>query len=205
MGSAAEPVPRIYLIGTIAQLPAPLVRRLTAAARKQKTPFAVQLRDKTATDRDLFEHAKRLAPLTRLYVNGRPHVAQAARAAGVHLGPLTLSVKDVRRHFPGLGIGYSAHNAGELEDASDADFAVLSPFARPLSKPDDTRRPLGAAGFARLAARSTVPVLALGGITPANAPAALHNWAQGVAVSGVILLHKNALAVFGSLVASVQG
>jgi len=198
-------VPRIYLIGSIAELPAPLLRQFAAAARKAGVRFAVQLRDKPASDRDLYVHAKKLAPLVPLYVNGRPHVAEAAGATGVHLGLATLPVDTVRRSFPGLQIGYSAHNARELAEAAQADFTVLSPFAKPLSKPDDTRRPLGPAGFARIASKSPVPVLALGGITPDNAPLALHSWAEGVAVKGVILLHKNPLAAFRSLIISVRG
>lgn len=199
------PVPQIYLIGTMGELSAPLVRRMSAAARKAGVRLAVQLRDKEKHDRELLDHARRLVPLVPLFVNGRPHVAAAAGASGVHLGPSTLSVADVRQIFPSLRIGCSAHSAAELKAAAGADFAVLSPFARPISKPEDRRTPLGRSGFAGLAAKSPVPVLALGGLAPENLHEALHAWAEGIAVSGGILRAKDPLREFRRYLAAAGG
>ncbi len=199
------PVPQIYLIGTMAELPVPLVRRMSAAARKAGIHMAVQLRDKEKRDREILDHARRLAPVVTLFVNGRPHVAAAAGAAGVHLGPSTLSVADVSRIFPSLRIGWSAHSGAELKAAAGAEFAVLSPFARPLSKPEDRRRPLGPAGFARLAAGSPVPVLALGGLTPENCPGAFHAWAAGIAVSGGVFRTRDPFREFRRYLAAAGG
>ncbi len=192
-------VPRLYLVGAIADLPAPMVGRLARIARKFRVPFAVQLRDKPATDRTLYLHALRLSPLADLYVNGRPHVALAAGARGVHLGPSTLPPSIVRKRFPALEIGYSAHNARELRDAEGADFVLLSPFARPVSKAVDTRKPLGPGRFGRLAAKSPVPALALGGLVPGNAQAALDAGAAGIATSGAVLAARDPVAAFRRL------
>lgn len=197
---SAPDIPRLYLIGTIAELPVPLARKLVRIAASSMVPFAIQLRDQAATDRDLYEHGRKLAKIAPLFVNGRPHVAQAARAAGVHLGLHTLPVADVRKFFPALRIGFSAHSAAELAAAAAADFALLSPFARSLSKRADSRQPLGAATFGKLAMKSPVPVLALGGITPANAPEALHSWAAGIAVSGTVFSSSDPVRAFTRLI-----
>jgi len=201
----SAPVPQVYLIGTIGELSVPLVRRMSAAARKAGVRLAVQLRDKEKHDREILEHARRLVPVVPLFVNGRPHVAAAAGAAGVHLGPSTLSVADVIRIFPSLRIGWSAHSAAELKAAAGASFAVLSPFAEPVSKPLDRRPPLGADAFARLASRSPVPVLALGGLTPENSSGAFHAWAEGIAVSGGVFGAKNPFAAFRRYLAAAGG
>ncbi len=193
-------IPRLYLIGTIVEIPVPLARKLVRVSANSAVPFAIQLRDLAATDRDLYEHGRKLAKIAPLFVNGRPHVAQAVRAAGVHLGLHTLPVADVRKFFPALRTGFSAHSAAELKAAAGADFALLSPFARPISKRADNRRPLGAATFRKLAEKSPVPVLALGGITPANAPEALHSWAAGIAVSGTVFSSSDPVRAFSRLI-----
>lgn len=197
-------VPDILLTGTITELPPVLVRRLVRIAHGYGLLLAVQLRDKAKSDRQLYLHAKELAPHAFLLVNGRPHVAVAAAAAGVQLGSDTLPAAEVRRAFPELVIGYSAHSAGELRLGRDADFVLLSPFARPLSKPGDRRRPLGTAKWGLLAGKSPVPALALGGITPENADRAINAGAAGIAVTGAVLLANDPASAFSDLAHAVS-
>src|SRR4051794_12824305 len=73
---------------------------------------AVQLRDKDASARGMYEQALLLLPLMRhhdatLFINDRLDVALAAGADGVHLGPNDLPVADARRIAPpGFLIGF---------------------------------------------------------------------------------------------------
>ena len=94
----------------------------------------------------------------------------AARAA---LGPEAL-------------LGVSAHDGGELARAAaaGADYATLSPLFPTASKPGAPA--LGLEVFARLAADAGLPVLALGGVGPAQVAAALDAGAAGVAVRGAL-------------------
>lgn len=68
--------------------------------------------------------------------------------------------------LPPAPFAASTHGESEVEGAlaAGACYCLLSPVWAPLSKPDDTRAPLGPERF--LAAARGRPVLALGGVTP---------------------------------------
>ena len=72
-----------------------------------------------------------------MLVNGRPDIAVAAGAQGVHLPSDGLPIADVRRAFPRpFLIGVSCHAVEELSraGAEGADFAVLAPVYPPRRK-----------------------------------------------------------------------
>src|SRR5690606_40565999 len=80
------------------------VLEVVEAALQAGAP-AVQLRDKDATPRELYEQARALAEVTArygalLFVNDRLDVALAAEADGVHLGPGDLPVHAARPAAP---------------------------------------------------------------------------------------------------------
>ncbi|MGI9120281.1 MAG: thiamine phosphate synthase [Acidimicrobiales bacterium] len=87
-----------------------------------------------------------------------------------------------------LLVGRSCHGSDELARAveEDLDFALVSPVFPSASKPGYGPA-LGTKGLARLVAHTSVPVLALGGVTPASAGACLGVGAVGVAVMGAIM------------------
>jgi thiamine-phosphate pyrophosphorylase len=124
----------------------------------------------------------------RILVNRRIDVALAAGADGVHLGFDALDPARARALVgPGRLVGVSAHAPAEVAAAAraGADYAHLAPILAPLSKPAE-RPPLGLAALA--AGRGAgIPVLAQGGLEPANAGAALRAGAAGVAVTGALL------------------
>ena len=146
----------------------------------------IQIREKDLSSRDLAELTAAIVAIAkpagvRVLVNERTDVALAAGADGVHLPSDAIAPWKLRC----LGvscIGVSCHNAAELQSAvqGGADFAVLGPVFRPLSK-DYQSDILGLAGFEQLARPSPIPVLALGGITHENAPACMHAGAAGIA------------------------
>ena len=84
---------------------------------------------------------------------------------------------------PGFLLGVSCHSPEEVRAAAGegADYVFFGPVFPPLSKPVQGP-PVGLAGLARaVAAAAKIPVLALGGITRANAAACIETGAAGVA------------------------
>lgn len=144
---------------------------------------AVWLREPEATGADLFRLGRDLLQRTRaagaaLLVGDRADVALALGAEGVHLGHRSPPAARVRPWFPGW-IGVSCHSEGELQRAQEAgaDYAVLSPVYGVPEK----GTPLGPALFGRYRASVRLPVVALGGVEPANVAEVLAAGAAGVA------------------------
>ena len=161
---------------------------LVAAAVAARIPL-VQLREKNLHARTLYELTTRAAEITRgsatrLLVNDRADIAHTAGADGVHLTTHSLAAHILRRTFPqNFLIGVSTHSLAEAHAARDggADFATFGPIFDTPAK-----RAYGApVGLEKLneAARTlaSFPLIALGGITLANAPEALRAGAKGVA------------------------
>jgi thiamine-phosphate pyrophosphorylase len=137
---------------------------------------ALQLREKDLEARELLELARQLRIVcdrydARLFVNDRLDVAIAARADGVHLPSNSFSPADARALLgPDRLIGVSTHDDGEVVTASKAgaDFVVYGPVFDPLSKSASTMA-RGADALRTVIRVSSIPVFALGGITPARA------------------------------------
>ena len=116
-------------------------------------------------------------------MNRRVDVALAAGADGAHLGFDALPASRARALLgPRAWLGVSAHAPEEVGREADAGYAQLAPIFAPLSKPAQ-RKPLGPAALEAIRGRG-VPVLAQGGIEPANAAAVIAAGAAGVAVTG---------------------
>ncbi|MCP4204917.1 MAG: thiamine phosphate synthase [bacterium] len=138
----------------------------------------IQIRDRTASDRSIFEHCSsvmaalaaldeldQLPGATSLLVNRRPDIAAAVGAAGVHLPARGLPIRAVRKAFgEDFLIGRSTHSPGEVAEAArdGADYVVFGPV---YSTPEKLRfgPPRGLAELAQACAVG-IPVLAIGGI-----------------------------------------
>ncbi len=126
---------------------------------------------------------------TALLINSRTDVALAVQADGVHLRSADISPRDARAVWKcGAGaarevsppdplIGVSCHSPSEVAEAaaSAATFAVFGPVFE--------KKDASSAGLTLLheACRANIPVLALGGITLANAHSCLAAGAAGIA------------------------
>ena len=130
--------------------------------------------------------------------------AIAAQAAGVHFPSGVLPPSRWRRPSAGL-MGCSCHDEGELAAAAEAgaDYATLSPIFASASKPGYGPA-LGLHGLASAAARTNLPLLALGGIEEANAAACLAAGAAGLAVMGAVMRAKDPAAMLERLVRVVR-
>jgi thiamine-phosphate pyrophosphorylase len=148
---------------------------------------AVQLREKDLHGRELTELARTLRTITRaagvaLFVNDRADVALAVGADGVHLGAASLAAGDVARVAPGLAIAVSAHAPADVAAAraiAAVSFAVFGPIHDTPSK-RAWGAPLGEGALTE-AARAGLPLLAIGGLEPAQVARARQAGAHGVA------------------------
>lgn len=135
----------------------------------------IQLREKELPDRELLGRARRLRELTRArgalcFVNDRPDIARLADADGVHVGQSDLSVADVRRIAgPTILVGKSTHTPEEVAAALEEspDYLGVGPMFASPTKPEV--RIQGVALLAHAAGATDLPLVAIGGINPANA------------------------------------
>ena len=141
--------------------------RMVAAALPAGT--AVIFRDYDNRQRDELAQSLKVIASTRkllLFVGGDAGLAQRVGADGVHLrsDQLTTTVE-----HPGLLISASCHSAEELERAGalGADVALLGPAFPTQSHPG--AEALGPRRLKAFAARSAVPVVAIGGVDETNA------------------------------------
>src|SRR5881396_2549583 len=140
-------------------------------------------------------------------VNDRVDVALAAGAAGAHLGQQDPPLDRLRPNVPpGFLLGLSVGSPAEAERgrAWPADYWSVGPCFATANKPD-AGAPLGAEGFGRLArlAPAGTPVIGIGGVTAANAPALARAGAAGVAVIGAVWEASDPAAAARALRASI--
>jgi thiamine-phosphate pyrophosphorylase len=176
----------------------------------------VQIRDKTASDSDLYELVLRAAEAVGdralLLVNDRVDVFVAARAAGaavhgVHLGQSDMSPLQVRRIVGvdaviGLTTNTAAHIAAlhRLPDGT-VDYLGVGVIRPSTTKPDHPP-PLGIVGFESLARSTSLPCVAIGGITVADLPILRGAGAAGAAVVSAICGAPNPRATTEALIAA---
>lgn len=119
-----------------------------------------------------------------LIVNDRADVARLAEAAGVHLGQDDLPVEAARALLgPEKIIGWSTHTPAQVEagDALPVDYLAFGPIFATSTKAD-SELVVGLAGLREARTLTRKPLVAIGGITPANAAAAIEAGADSVAV-----------------------
>jgi len=161
-----------------------------AAAFLEGGAAILQIRHKAHWTRAFFASAQEVSRLCReagalLIVNDRADFA-ALLDAGLHLGQDDLSPRDARRVIGADPIvGYSSHNAGQLVAAcgEPVDYVALGPVFATGSKqnPDPV---VGVEELARVRELAPKPLVAIGGITLANALAVWRAGADSVAVIG---------------------
>ena len=131
--------------------------------------------------------------------------AAMADADGVHL-PSGGSPEAARLRLPGALIGASAHSAEEASTllSAGADYVTVSPVFVTASKPGYGPA-LGLDGLARIVARATGPVIALGGVTAANAAPCLAAGAHGIAVMGEVMRAADPRAAVEAILREISG
>ena len=167
----------------------------------------VQLREKTASTRAFIEEAKvlkrLLAPLrVPLLINDRIDVALAAGADGAHVGQQDMPVALARQLLgPAAIIGLSITELGQVRDrdAELADYLGVGPIFAQSTKLDATP-PLGLDGLAEVRRATGKPIVAIGGVSAANADAVRSAGADGIAVVSAIMGADDPRAAAAALV-----
>jgi thiamine-phosphate diphosphorylase len=183
-------IPRLHLISDRQQCD--LRAFSTVAARAVAGGAdAVHLREKAIAAGELLAAARGLRSAigdAAMFINDRVDVALLSDANGVQLGESGLSVADARTLGGGrLLIGRSVHDVAGARGAADdgADFVIAGHVFETASKAGQAAR--GPRFIASIAAACSLPIIAIGGITPERVEEVIAAGAYGVAViSGVL-------------------
>lgn len=155
---------------------------------------AVQLREKDLQFHQLLPIAQQLRDLTRrhdarLFINGNFDVALSVEADGIHL-PSNNPPIDLAKSILGdkALIGVSTHTLDEVQSAAaaGADFVTFGPVYPTPSKAA-YGEPVGLDKLSEACAETTIPVFALGGVTPEKAGELRAHGCDRVACIGAIL------------------
>ena len=184
-----------------------------AAAAAAAGAGTVQVRAKDLPTRGLLElvlavgeAVAQVAPRTRVLVDDRADVAWAARRAGspvhgVHLGQNDLPVADARAMLgPDAIIGLTTGTLALVQEAESRrgsdrpDYVGAGPYRLTPTK-DSGRPPLGVEGYPPLVAATELPVVAIGDISPADAPPLVKTGVRGIAVVRSVIDAQDPAAV----------
>jgi len=160
----------------------------------------VQLREKNLDGKPLFHLAQSLREVTshhnaKLLVNSRLDIALAIDADGLHLPEHALPVQTVKRFFSNL-VGRSVHSVDGAKEAeaSGADYLLFGHVFETASKENEPR---GLNALQAVCKAVSIPVYAVGGITPERVRACLECGAFGVAVMNSIMSASAVKCVVG--------
>ena len=189
----SDALPRIYPITD---------RRLTGLSHAEQVARLceggarlIQLREKHLTPREFYLEAGAALRVARAYgarlvVNDRADIALALGADGLHLGQDDLRPDAARRVLGDDAIvGFSTHNAEQAAEAArlPVSYVAIGPVFKTASKenPDPV---VGLDTLRRVRSLTQgIPLVAIGGITRANARAVLEAGADSLAVIGAVL------------------
>jgi thiamine-phosphate pyrophosphorylase len=196
------------IVITDARLAAPrsvesIVREALAAGAP-----AIQLRDKSADARTLFEQAVTLREITRecgalLFINDRLDVALAAGADGVHLGPDDMLPEAARRAAPRpFLIGWSTDDPDEARraEAAGIDYLGTGAVFGTVNK-DVSGQEIGPEGLRRVVDSVKIPVVGIGGVNERNVTEVAGAGAAGAAVIGAIMTSGDVARTVSALLA----
>jgi thiamine-phosphate pyrophosphorylase len=150
----------------------------------------VQLRDKHAPALQFYEQAKAALEVAaergvQLVINDRVDIALALRAPAVHLGQDDLPPEAARRLLGEEAvIGYSTHWLSQALEATKlpVDYIAIGPIFQTSTK-ENPSPVVGLEGLRAVReAIGKLPLVAIGGITPANAEEVIEAGADSVAM-----------------------
>lgn len=191
-------LPRLYAIVDAASFSATEDMVIFAEELAAGGCTLLQYRNKGGNARAMLEQARALrglsraevsAPHVRLIMNDRADLCLAAEFDGVHVGQDDFLPESVRRIIgPDHWLGVSTHNPEQLREAdlTSADYLAIGPVFSTSSKekPDPV---VGLEGVRRARALTRKPLVAIGGITRANAASVIEAGADSVAVISDLL------------------
>ena len=155
----------------------------------------VQFRHKSRSDRHIHHAAKATAEAlagsrTRLIIDDHLALAIVLGADGVHLGQNDLPAETARAAVTGgfqIGVTAPTVDLARRAESDGADYIGYGPIFRTRSKSNPGSEK-GLDLLATVSSAVSIPVIAIGGITPANTAAVMQAGAHGVAVMTAISL-----------------
>ena len=192
-------LPRLYPVVDAAFFPTTHDVALFAGELVSGGCTLLQYRNKSGSPRLMLEQARELRRLCRtgvsnpheprLVMNDRADLALAAGFDGVHVGQDDLSPESVRRIIgPERWLGVSTHNPEQLREAdlTSADYLAIGPVFSTSSK-DKPDPVVDLEGVRQARQLTRKPLVAIGGITRANAASVIEAGADSVAVISDLL------------------
>lgn len=148
---------------------------------------ALHLRSSRLSGREFFQIAtllshKQNATGCWLIVNDRVDIAAAVKAKGAQLASHSMGIEDALKVIPGIPVGASIHSIEEAAEAErvGASWCVAGTV---FETPSHLGRPPARVDFIeQVAAAVKIPIIAIGGISPADLPALVKAGAHGVAM-----------------------
>ena len=186
-------LPRLYAILDAAFFPERDLMFVAAENLVDGGVTLLQYRNKLGSARQILEDSRemkrRMPSSVRLMMNDRADLCLAAEFDGLHVGQNDLSPESARRVIgPELWLGVSTHNPEQLKqaDQTTATYLAIGPVFATSSKeePDPV---VGLEGVRRARELTRKPLVAIGGITRANARSVLDAGADAVAVISDLL------------------
>jgi thiamine-phosphate pyrophosphorylase len=159
---------------------------------------AIQLRDPFMNIPQKMELGWKLRKMTKdhgvlFIVNDRPDIALALNANGVHLGQDDFPVKEARKLLGyDIIIGKSTHNLKQALNAENEcpDYISVGPVYSTKSK-TDALAPVGIGLLKQIRQKTSLPIVAIGGINRSTIKEVISAGADTVAVISAVVSVKN--------------
>ena len=152
----------------------------------------LQYRDKTGTREQILHNSRVIQRIfsgvdCTLILNDDPALAVLAEWNAVHVGQGDAPVAEARKVLSGGFVGCSTHIDEQViaADAAGADYVAIGPVFATGTK-TDAEPVVGLEGVRRARALTSRPLVAIGGITIANAASVIEAGADSVAVIGAL-------------------
>jgi thiamine-phosphate pyrophosphorylase len=160
----------------------------------------LQYRNKTGAPREILEIAATIRDVMRdgdcrLIMNDRADLAVLAGWDGVHVGQGDLSPEDARKVVGAeRWIGVSTHTEEQvrLAELSCADYVAVGPVFATGTK-QDAEPVIGLVGVRLARAMTKKPIVAIGGVTRANARSVIEAGADSVAVISALIVDEESV------------
>lgn len=157
----------------------------------------VQYRDKSSDASKRHAQARSIVALCRrqaalCIINDDIDLALAVDADGVHVGRDDAALAQARAALPGKLVGASCYNQLGLALAAEAvgaDYVAFGRFFSSRTKPDAVQADFSLLALAK--SRLAIPIVAIGGITPANGGEIVRAGADALAVVHSVMAQRD--------------
>jgi thiamine-phosphate pyrophosphorylase len=198
-------LPRLYAILDVACFAPPLGATASSIVNYARDLAAggvtfLQYRNKVGNTKEMLSNAREIRRLlgddVTLIMNDRADICIAAGCDGIHVGQDDLSPQGARTVIGDHRIlGVSTHNLEQVKeaDAGPAEYVAYGPVFNTSSKADHDP-PVGVEGIRAARTATKKPLVAIGGITRANARSVIDAGADSVAVISDLLSSPSKVA-----------